>query len=432
MIPAGTEVVVVGGGAAGLSAALAIQELGGRPLVLEAAPRVGGRARSFHDRRSGERLDNGPHILVGACTATLALLTRLGTRGHLHDEGRVALHFWSSARHTMDRLACPTWLPAPFHLLAGLARFAPAGGAELLAAVRLGLTLPWQRWQGQSVTQWLLRHGQTSTLFKTLWEPLCLAVMNEPPASADAALFAAVLKRAFFRERTAGRLLLPTVPLAELLAEPARALIEARGGRVLTGVRVTRLEARAGRIERLHTRQGCWPVPNQVICALPPWAAAGVLPEGWGAPLAALASAPIVSVHLTYASPLRLPAPVLGLPGQVSQWLVQRSGPPDEARISAVISGAYREAGWSSERLGATVHRELTGILPQLPSPAHVRVVKERRATPAQWPGLVRLPSATPWRNLQLAGDWLDTGLPATIESAVLSGQTAASQAAGR
>lgn len=433
----GWDAVVIGAGVAGLTAALALVRQGARPLVLEAAPHPGGRARSFVDRATGELLDNGPHILVGACTHTLELLEWLGTTHLLHDPGRVELALWSDHRGT-GRLLCPPALPAPLHLLAGLLRMPGMSPGDRLAALRLGLGLtltphPDRHWEERSVTQWLLAHGQTPHLFTHLWEPLCLAILNEPPASACAALFITVLRKAFLESSRAGRLLLPRLPLEELLTRPAVARIRAGGGDVRCGQRVTALTPDTNRISRIHTRGATLPAPPLVISTLPPWAAGNPLPPPL-APLPPCPTAPIVALHLHYHQEVTLPAPLLGVPGRVSQWLLDRNllspTPQPGGRFSAVISGAYRESHWSRERLVAAVTGDLGAVLPQLAGirPAAVRVIKEWRATPAQWPGQQahRLSAATPWANLRLAGDWTATGLPATLESAVISGLTAA------
>ncbi len=429
------DVLILGAGVAGLSAALSLIAAGVRPLVLEAAKKPGGRASSFHDRTFGEELDNGPHLLIGAYHSTLRLLDTLGTGHLLHGPKRVEYDFWSR-EHGHYRLRCPD-LPVPLNLVAGIWNFAPFSIKDRLAAMGLGAALLKGRdsLEEQSVTQWLHAHGQSGAPFTELWSPLCLAALNEPAASANAALYAEVLRRAFFSGRNAARPLIPTVPLSKLIAEPARDHINANGGSLLCGHRVRKIHVSGDRVTGIVTNRGDFTAPKALIAALPYGPLADLLPE-WGqkAGFAAIPSAPIVSVHLAYDGPGRLPAPLMGMPHGTSQWLFDRNGGGGKqgqgARLSAVLSGAYRECSLDRKELVATVAAEVGDLLPGLKPSRLVaaRVIKERRATFAPWPGVTKMrPSAvTPWRNLALAGDWTTTELPATLEGAVVSGELAA------
>ncbi len=439
--PNPVDTVILGAGAAGLSAAVTLAAAGREPVILEAAKQPGGRARSFMDDRFGTHLDNGPHLLVGAYHQTLALLERLGTRRHLAAPGKGRYDFWDPERG-WTRLETRCW-PAPWHLAAALFRSSLLPWRDRLALARLApalLSLEKNRpaLDHRSVTQWLLAQGQTPGLLQRFWTPLCLATLNEPPASASAAPFARVIEEMFLRGGQAAQPLIPRLPLSQLLAEPARAFIEARGGRLLCRRRVRKIVTDAQRITALHIDAGGHdPMrilqPRTLIAALPHRTLAALLPH-WAEQrgFARLQPAPIVSVHLAYDTPLRLPVAMLGLPFASSQWLFDHghlSG-SKTGHISAVISGAYRECHWPPEKLAATVHADLCRVQPARAAhrPRASRVIKEHRATFAPWPGSGRQrPGAdTPWNNFWLAGDWTDTGLPATLEGAVRSGIRAA------
>lgn len=429
------DALILGGGLAGLAAGVRLCQLGKKPLVLEAAKTPGGRARSFTDLTFGTSLDNGPHVLLGAYEKTLRLLDLLGTRPHLRRLN--GLDFWTR-EEGFHRLR-PWPLPTPLHLLGGLLRFPPLKGADIRAALRLGRALrsP-DALEEMSVAHWLEAHRQTGEINRRLWHPLCLAALNEPAGSANAALFAAVLKRAFLSDRRAGDLLLPELPLSQLLANPAAAFIAAHGGRVLCRSRVADCRVRDGRLRSFRVNGERVPATVPVIAALPPRAARRLLPKLL--PDTPLQEAPIISVHLRYdidptRPPLRLPAPLTGLPFEASQWLVDygRLDAEETGRFAAVLSGAYREEHQAPDLLVRTVHTDLARLIPELAAPplrlpAAVRVVKERRATFAAWPGSSahRPGVRTRLDNLVLAGDWTATGLPATLEGAVQSGVTAA------
>ncbi|MBF0624656.1 MAG: FAD-dependent oxidoreductase [Magnetococcales bacterium] len=441
MIPQASDCLILGAGAAGLAAAVRMAQAGRRPLVLEAAPRPGGRVSSHADALLGEELDNGPHLLVGACREALDLLAILGTKSLMTAAPGLSLAWWTPGVGHY-RLQAPDW-PAPGHLLAALWRFPPLSGRDRWSALRLGIALARRRvpppdW---TVTQWLQATGQTPTLLRRLWGPLCLAILNEPPASASALLYHAALGRILLGRPEQGAHWLPRTPWSHILAEPARAFVIRQGGAVACRVRAIALECQDGRVTGVVTSRGTIQATGAVISALPERALERLAAPWWRRPgEGAAVESPIISVHLRYTRPARLPAPLVGLPEGVSQWLVERgelSEPtrPGGARLSAVISAAYREIHWPSRRLIETVHGEVAALLPQLAaSPPQGRVIRERRATRAAWPdqAATRPGPVTPWSNLWLAGDWTATGLPATIEGAVASGRKAAALALQR
>lgn len=427
----GFDILVLGAGVSGLTAALSLAEAGVRPLVLEAAKTPGGRARSHVVAGFPGELDDGPHLLVGAYHHTLALMDRLGTRCHLRMPPRVCYHFWrENGGHAA--LSCPNW-PAPWHLAAGVVRSPLFSSREWLALPRLGPALLWRRDlpYGRTVSQWLRDHGQPPVLCRRLWYPLCLSTLNTPADAADAALFVAVLKAVFFQDRWAGRPLLPGKPLSQLIAEPARERIQALGGAVWCGWRVRGLEQSGGMVWEVVTNRGRVVVPKAVIAALPHRALARLLPawaEGCG--MANLHTSPIVSVYLRYGQPFSLPAAMIGLPEAVSQWVFDLGRTLEDPRWNGVfgasLSGAYEQIGWTRQRLVAAVREDLGRMLPGLRhhTPLSAQVIKVHHATFAAVPGVERFRPGpeTPWRNFFLAGDWTATGLPATLEGAVASG----------
>ncbi|NGZ29518.1 MAG: NAD(P)-binding protein [Magnetococcales bacterium] len=427
------DILILGGGVAGMAAAVAAIGRGLRPLLLESSRQLGGRARSFYAPALGEEVDNGPHLLVGACHHTLDLLTTIGSRHLVKSANRVQYTFWNSSLG-WHQLSCPDW-PAPWHVLAGLWQFPGLNWQDRLVALRIGgdcLLLPASLAQ-QSVTQWLFSRGQTQALFQRFWSPLCLAILNEPPGSANARLFARVLADAFFKDRGGAIPLTITCPLSDLFARPCENYILAHGGEIQYGRRVTDLTGDDSQLLTIGTNQGSIHQPPPTLCALPMTTVGRLLPawreeEGWDV----LNHAPIVSVHLHYEQPTSLPAPLVGVPEMVSQWLLQRPSRQPGTALSAVLSGAYREVHWSEEKLVTTVHQDVGKILPQLantPPRGHL-VIKEHRATLAAWPGVDdhRPQATTRWKNFALAGDWSRTGLPATLEGAVQSGRSGISE----
>jgi squalene-associated FAD-dependent desaturase len=442
------DVIVIGAGFAGLSAAVRLAGKGARVLVLEARSRLGGRATAFADRETGEMVDNGQHVLLGCYTETLAFLDDIGALGNLRSAQQLSVTMIDRAG-AKTRLVCPA-LPAPLHLVAGVFEWDALGWSDRLAALRMAGPLRRARRElmpgareiaaspGETVDAWLIRNGQTARLREMLWEPLALAALNQSPGQAAAPVFARVLAEMFGSDPRLAAILLPAKPLHLMYAEPAREFIERRGGTVRTGA-----TAKLTVDGRLNVEASGQRWSAEAVIATVPWYALreliGAAPAALEATLLSasrMASSPIVTVNLWFDRPV-LDEPFIGLPGRAMQWVFDTRAVfgGDTARLSVVASGASPLVALTNPELIATAHRELLEALPAVREARLVRgtVVREPRATfslALGQPG--RPPVQTPVPGLYLAGDWIDTGLPATIESAVRAGHRAAAGAWAR
>jgi squalene-associated FAD-dependent desaturase len=443
------DVIVIGAGFAGLSAATALAEKGARVLVLEARPTLGGRATAFTDPATGERVDNGQHVLFGCYDETFHFLRRIGAQSNVRLQSRLAVDIidrdgrWS-------RLACPA-LPPPFHLLVGVMSWSALGWRDRLAVLRMhgairGPGSSPSPGKAETVRQWLLRYGQTPRLIEVLWEPLAVAALNQSIDSAAAAAFLSVLERMFSGDPRGAALALPLKPLDELYAHPAREYIEQRGGTVQTNA-VARVEctgdvsASGSSDSALRVRVGDESMTAaSVICAVPWHALSDVFPDRPAALRPVLEAAahteasPIVTVNLWF-DRVVTERTLVGLPGRTLQWVFDKRAVFGEqaSHLSLVSSGAEEVVSRSNEDLIALAVKEVCDAIPAARSAALVRgvVVREKRASFSVAPGQPPRPSTrTGVPGLFLAGDWIDTGLPATIEGAVVSGHIAASLAA--
>ena len=313
---------------------------GARVVVLEARSRLGGRATAFVDRETGELVDNGQHVLLGCYIETLSFLGDIDALHHVRRQPQLRVTMIDRAGR-VSRLECPH-LPSPLHLIAGVLDWDALTWTDRLSVLRMATPLRLARRAisdaasgsqkiaaspGETVESWLIRNGQTARLREMLWEPLALAALNQPATQAAAPPFARVLGEMFGGDSSMASILLPTVPLDAMYAEPARRFIEAHGGEVRTGTRaLVQLQGRAiGAVvaggELLNV--------SAVIAAVP-WFAFAELFEGDSSALQpvidrsrALASSPIVTVNLWFDRPV-MDQPFVGLPGRSMQWVFDK------------------------------------------------------------------------------------------------------------
>lgn len=443
------RVVVIGGGFAGLAAAIALQERRHDVTLLERRGVLGGRATSYRDAVSGDDVDNGTHLMIGAYEDTLDLIHRAGADDLVLAQDRLRIDYRDEAGERV--LDCPD-LPAPLHLLAGL----------------LGLRLPWRaRWSavrlalaarfgqvpdGLTLEQWFDRTGQDEAARRLLWTPLATAILNEAPARAAASLFRRVFREAFLRDARASRLVFLRRGWA-VLHERLAGYLAARGGHVRRRALVEAVDLADGRVRgvryarRAETREEIQRgtrtahasvEADAVVCAAPWHAVGALLPAEWrerppfGA-LDGLGASPIVSVEL-WLDRVVVERPMVGLADSVIEWvfdkgrLFGRGGAPQH--LAFIISAAARDLSRPNADLVAEAEAALRRLYPAMAGASVTRhlVMREPRATFSCTPAAERLRPAnrTPIEGLVLAGDWTDTGLPATIEGAVRSGRQAA------
>jgi squalene-associated FAD-dependent desaturase len=430
------DVAVVGGGLAGITAALRCADAGRTVTLYEATPRLGGLTHSF--RRGELDVDNGQHVFLRCCTAYQQLLGRLGVADRVALQSRldIAVHYPGSTRPARLRRSA---LPAPLHLSAALARYAPLSPAERLAFVRAALALRRvdpadPATDAQSFGAWLTAHGQSERAVTTLWDMVGVATLNATAANASLALAATVFQVGLLTETAAADIGWSRVPLSRLHAEPARQCLAAAGAQVRTGARVVAIAPYAGRWI-VRSQQGDHMV-DQLVLAVPPQAAERLLPlgstplpEGWAE---RLGSSPIVNAHVVYDRRVMARDFIAGIDTPI-QWVfdrTQQSGLATGQYLAVSLSAADDLVGLPTAELRARLLPALGALLPAARQAEIVDffVTRERHATFRPSPGTARLrPGATTAApGLFLAGAWTATGWPATMEGAVRSGNAAA------
>jgi squalene-associated FAD-dependent desaturase len=408
---------VVGAGLAGLAAATRLAAAGRAVELHEMAQVAGGRCRSFHDPVLGCTIDNGNHLLLGGNRAALAYLARIGAGDSLAGPDRAVFDFVElpgGARWQVrpNRGPLPCWLLRPGRRVAGTNAF------DYLPLLRL-LAPPAGATVGDLV-------DRESLLHLRFVEPLVVAALNTRADEASAALFAAVLRQAVLPGAAACRPLVARESLALSFVDPAVAWLGARGVPVRTGHRLRRLVQQDGRVAALDfgTVELALGPADGVVLAVPA-AAAAELVSGLQVPEAHSA---ILNIHFRLDGPAPMPR-LLGIVGGFAEWIFGRNDV-----VSVTVSAADAHLDGPAEALALRAWADVAaafGLKGQMPG--RYRVIKERRATFRQTPEAVALrPGAgTGLANLLLAGDWTKTGLPATIEGAVRSGDLAAARILG-
>jgi hydroxysqualene dehydroxylase len=402
---------IIGGGLAGLSAAVDLAGRSVATVVHEATDQAGGRCRSYDDAQSGMRIDNGTHILLSGNTAALGFLDRIGATKLISGAPHARFPFGDlglDRRWTLDLGAgrLPLWM-------FDRRRRAPDTRArDYLALARLMWPAP-----DQPLGKMMACKGPA---YEQVMRPLLLAALNTEPSEASTSLVRAVLRGSMAKGGGACRPYLAPRGLGAAFVEPAIAYLKNKGGVLHFGHQLRRCVVTADFVTGLDFGDGVIALGPQdaVVLAIPPWAARQIIPQ-LKAPDEFRA---IVNAHFRIVSPPGA-EPMLGILNGTAEWIFFF-----EDRICATISGADRFMQHTKDDLAGMIWRDVQRVADVPADMPPWQVVRERRATFAATPAQnAKRPGVkTAWRNLALAGDWTDTGLPATIESAVRSGTRAA------
>jgi squalene-associated FAD-dependent desaturase len=402
---------VIGAGISGLAAAVSLAAAGVEVELCEGAAQAGGRCRSYHDAQLGMTIDNGNHLVLSGNRAVHRYLDLIGASDRLAGppEARFAFaDLASGERWTIH----PNEGPLPWWVLSPKRRVPGSKAADYLALAGLLRPAP-----GQRVDQAISAQGP---VWERLMEPFLLAALNIRPEDGSAGLAAAVVRETLAKGGRAYRPRIAHPTLSAAFIDPAIDFLAAKGGRLRLGRRLKRLDFDDGRAAALSFSDQDEPVAadRPVVLAVPPWVAQELIP-GLAAPDEFRA---IVNGHFRVAPPAKA-EPMIGVIGGTVEWIFAF---PD--RISVTVSAADRLLDVDREALAAQLWAEVAQVLGLSPELPPWQVLKERRATFAATPEQMRKrPRArTAWSNLVLAGDWTDTGLPATIEGALRSGFAAA------
>jgi len=427
------RVLIVGGGPAGISAACRLSQAGVKTMLIERTGRLGGRAASFRCSRMREEIDYGVHVLMRACTETIALLDLIGAKGAVRFQPRL----YVPIRYPGGRGAVySSPLPGPLHLLPSLLTYSPLSWRERIKAGLAGgalLLRPPQ--EEETFGEWLGRHRQSPRAVARLWAPIAVATLNARAKSVSARAARFVLQHGFFRVHGAD-IGLFTRPLSRVFGA-AIPFLEARGGKVMLGREAKGIIIEAGRAVGVELADGNAVEGDAVIIATGPDRVGSLIPPALRADpafarLSELRGSPIVNVHLWFDREVMDEEFVIGVDSPVQavfavSRIQGRSGP---SHIILSQSAANGLMPLGNEEIVSKLLSGLKGLLPRSNEARLIDslVIRHPQATFVPAPGTERLrpETRTPIPGLYLAGDYTATGWPATIEGAVRSGKQAA------
>jgi squalene-associated FAD-dependent desaturase len=439
------NVIVIGGGLAGLSAGVALADAGWRVRLFEQRPFLGGRATSYV-LPNGEHVDNCQHVTLGCCTNLDDFYRRVGSADKVKYFDRLV---FLDPQGRVGKMQAGV-LPAPFHMLGSFAAFAPLAFADkrcigwaMLDILRTqGHTADLDDPDGISMLKWLRRRKQTAGAIERFWRVVLVSALDEELDRTDARYGVDVFWKAFVSNRTGYRMGIPTVPLAELYVG-CKAEVEKRGGEVMLRAPIRKIHMNGGGIDKVEFDGGRMESAEAYVFALPHHALLELLPEEAKEQepafenLGRIKVSPITGVHFWFDRKV-LQEPFVTLLDTTTQWIFNKTllyggkngSGINEQYLQLVISASYGLLSKSRQEIIDLCLNEVKRVLPAARAANLVKatVIKETAATFSPEPGVDRLRpnQQTRIEKMFLAGDWTRTGWPATMEGAVRSGYLAA------
>ncbi len=436
--------LVLGGGLAGIAAAIQLAESGWEVTLLEARATLGGRAFSFSDPRSGLTLDNGQHVIVGACRNLLALLEKIGARDLWSLQSRLDVAVYDDSGR-LGRLFGVS-APSPLSLLPAFVTYPHLSWPDKLAAVRGLLSMMLTQRSNPSLEEitfydWLRAHHQTDRAVSNLWNVLIEGTLNDNVRDVSASMGLMIVQDGLLAGRNTANIGYPTAPLSEALGLPAQRYLEGLGVRVVTGCPVRSINANRDRVvDHVAAGNGMVMEADAFVSAVPFWVLPGLVGESLASAefyrqLSQLETSPIVNVHLLYDRQVMVGDFCYFIESPL-QWVFNSTRifgadhPGDHQSLSVSISAAWDRVDSGRDQIADVIAAEMTQAFPAAREATLLDcvVVKQRNATFRCVPGANRFrpDPGTDSPNLFLAGEWTNTGWPSTMESAVISGYNAA------
>lgn len=421
--------IVIGGGIAGLTSAAYLTNKGFSVTLLESTPKLGGRAYSFKDQISNDVIDNGQHILMGCYTNTLKFIKLIGAEDNFIFQKYLEINFLKSGSSPIKLKSFGVLYP--LNILFGLLHFKAITFRDRVSIIRFMIKIPIvssKRLKDRNVREWLESENQSEEVIKSLWQIIAVGALNTDIENASAVTFRDILIQIFFSGNFSSTIILPKYGLSQSYVNDAVKFIEKNKGILQLSSSVEELVISENNIVEIITTKKKYKDFDYVILAVPLYSLRKLLPDGIITPDINFEYSSILNVHI-WLKNNPLTEPFYGLIDSPVHWIFNK-----DSHINIVISNANHLMEKTADEIYELCMRELKLFTVILESDVqYFKVLKEKRATfiPANQIINSRPSSNTKINNLFLAGDWTDTGLPSTIESAVKSGKIAAEHVNG-
>ena len=432
------SVTIIGGGLAGLSSAVFLHKKGYKVQLFESSPKLGGRAYSFYDRDKEQHFDNGQHILAGWYENTFEFLQAIGSFDKLDFQSGLEVNFYDTSKNSFNLKTSN--LPAPFNLLIGLLNYKALSSSDKFSVFKIYKIFTDKSLEkSKNVEQLLKSINQTPNLIKYFWEPFILAVFNAKPENISSKIFLDILKRGFSK-KAFSNLVIPQVNLNELFVDNAISYFKSNKMDYSLTHKISNLKITESKVEYAVTEAGEKIFSDYFISALPFFRFKDIFEidiyNQYFKGVGELSPSSIISVHLFFEN--EIPETLLkknsfGMTGLIDtkvQWVFKRNS----RHLSLVISASDfldELTEKSNEEIYKVCVSDLTKCLKGFDDLAikDYKIIKEKRATfiPDSASESKRPEQKTSIENFYIAGDWTNTGLPATIESAVKSAKKVSS-----
>jgi squalene-associated FAD-dependent desaturase len=417
------KVIVIGGGFAGLSAAAYLTNKKFKVTLLEASPKLGGRAYSFLDKETNSVLDNGQHILMGCYNFTLDFLSLIDATNNFNFQKRLEVNFVKEGFQVIPLKSFPFLYP--INLLIGLLGFSAISFSDRLSLLKVFLKLTFyssNRFSALSIKEWLEKENQSKDIQDAFWRILAVGALNTSIEKASAKIFIDIIKQIFLKGSKAATIVLPKYGLSESYCKNAKEFILKYGGEIILSESIEKIVISEDMVTEIHSKEKVFLDFNYVVSAIPAFSLSRIIDEGSNFIFPDFKYSPILNIHIWLKKNI-IPEGFFGLINSPLHWVFNKG-----THLNIVISDADTLICKSDEDLIEMVKDEMKKFFlldPEMIS--GYKIIKEKRATFIPSIDILkkRPSQSTNIKNFILAGDWVDTGLPSTIESAVKSGKIA-------
>ena len=419
------KVIVIGGGIAGLTTAAYLAKNKFSVTLLEASPKLGGRAYSFIDKETNTIIDNGQHILMGCYYDTLDFLSMIGARENFDFQKRLEVNF---VKEEFEILPLKSfYFIYPVNLLIGLLKFKAISFANRIRLLKVFIKLPFlssDKFSKMNIKEWLEKENQSQAIQDAFWRILAVGALNTSIEKASAKIFIDILKQIFLKGNESATIVLPRYGLSESYCQKAEKFIFQNGGEIILSESVEKIIISNNNVTEIHSSKKVFLDFDFVVSAVPAFSLVRLLDDGTNLSFPEFRYSPILNIHIWLKNNI-IPEGFFGLINSPLHWVFNKG-----THLNIVISDADELINKSDEELIAIVKTELQKFFRLNPELIiKYKIIKEKRATfiPSNDILEKRPSQKTKIKNFILAGDWVDTVLPSTIESAVKSGRVAAS-----